>query len=325
MMHAPRDTGPGAAVDGAGGTAPTDGELLGRFAARRDEAAFEALLRRHGPMVLGVCRRVLHDPHEADDAFQATFLVLVRKAASIVKQPSVASWLYGVAFRIARKAKARACRRRACEGQAVNRTTPDPVEEVLWRDLLPVLDEEVNRLPEKHRALVVLCYLEGRTYAEAARQVGCSTGTVANRLAEARDRLRARLARRGALVPLALLPGLLAPHRTVVPVPRVLEQATARAALLWASGGASARAVPAPVASLAGAALPALARTPLKVAVALVLAAGVVGGGAGALLREALAERPPAAEGDTAGTKTGGKTPQDWPEGLSPPKTRRAK
>jgi RNA polymerase sigma-70 factor (ECF subfamily) len=315
MAHAPRDTGAAAAV-------AADGELLERFVRWRDEAAFEELLRRHGPMVLGVCRRILHDRHEADDAFQATFLVLVRKAASIVKRPSVGSWLHGVAFRIAWKVRAHTERRRTFERRAVNRTTADPVEEVLWQDLLPVLDEEVNRLPEKYREPVVLCYLEGRAYAEAARQLGCSKGTVAHRVAEARDRLRDRLARRGILVPLALLPGLLAPHRTAVPVPGSLEEAAARTASLWSAGGEAAHAVPASVALLARAGLSALTWARLKLAAALVLAAGAVGGG-GALLHQALTGRPAAAEGDAAGTKKGRKTLQDRLEGL-PPQTKRA-
>jgi RNA polymerase sigma-70 factor (ECF subfamily) len=324
MAQAPGHTGAGAAVEAAGGAAPSDGELLERFVTRRDEAAFGELLRRHGPMVLGVCRRVLHDRHEADDSFQATFLVLVRKAASIIKRPSVGSWLHGVAFRIAWKARARAGRRRAFERRAVNRTTADPVEEVLWQDLFSVLDEEVNRLPEKYREPVVLCYLEGRAYAEAARQLGCSKGTVANRLAKARDRLRDRLARRGILVPLALFPDLLSPHRTEAPVPGVLEEAAARTASLWSAGEEAAHSVPASVASLARAGLSALAWAKLKIVAALVLAALVAGGGAGVLALQAGLWRAAAAEGDAAGTKKGRKTLQDRLEGL-PQQTKGAK
>jgi RNA polymerase sigma factor (sigma-70 family) len=308
------------AAEAAGGAVSTDGELLERFVARRDEAAFEALLRQHGPMVLGVCRRVLHDRHEADDAFQATFLVLVRKAASIVKKPSVGSWLHGVAFRIAWKAKARAQRRRTFERRAVNRTNPDPAEEVLWQDLLPVLDEEVNRLPEKYREPVVLCYLEGKAYAEAARQMGCSKATVANRLTEARERLRERLTRRGILVPLALLPGLLEPHRTAAPVPGVLEQAAARAALHTAASGGATHVVPASVASMAEAALSALTWAKVKTLVALMLAAFAVGGGTSVLAHQMGMGRPAATAGDSAGTKKGRKTLQDRLEGLPKPK-----
>ena len=322
MRHAPRDIVPGpvrAAVDAGGATGATDGELLERFAAGRDEAAFAALLRRHGPMVLGVCRRILHDSHEAEDAFQATFLVLVRKAASIAKRQSVGSWLHGVAYRTAWKAKTRAHRRRACERQAVNRPIPDPVEEILWRDLLPVLDEEVHRLPEKYRAPVVLCYLEGRTYAEAARQMGCSKGTVANRLAEARERLRDRLTRRDVAVPLALFPTLLAPPRTVVPVPEPLGEATVKVASLWAAGGAAARAVPASVATLAEAVLSALTWAKLKLAAAVLLAAGVLGGGAGFALHRTLADDPTGAGNGSAGPSKGRKTLPDRLDGLPAP------
>src|SRR6516225_8951267 len=161
---------PGArAVDSADAVSLSDGQLLERFAIRQEENAFAELLYRHGPMVLGVCRRILRHDHDAEDAFQATFLVLVRRAASIIKRPSVASWLFGVAYRIARKAKSREHRRRSYERQVVSKPMADPDEEILWKDLRPVLDEEVNRLPEKYRAPVVLCFFEGKAYAEAAR------------------------------------------------------------------------------------------------------------------------------------------------------------
>src|SRR5262249_50257311 len=141
----------------------TDERLLERFTLHRDESAFAALVRRHGPMVLGVCRRVLHDEHDAEDAFQATFLVLARKSATIRKRGSLDSWLYGVAYRIALKAKSAAVRRRARERQAAKMALADPSAELAWRDLNPVLDEELNRLPEKYRVPLVLCYLNGKT------------------------------------------------------------------------------------------------------------------------------------------------------------------
>src|SRR5262249_13531340 len=143
----------------------TDGQLLDRFIVRHDEAAFEVLLRRHGPMVLGVCPRVLREPHDADEAFQSTFLALLHRAASINKQEAVGSWLYGTAYRTAMKARYRANRRRARQRQAVDVPAVEPEPEILWREVWPVLDEEVNRLPEKYRAPVVLCYLEDKTYA----------------------------------------------------------------------------------------------------------------------------------------------------------------
>src|SRR5262245_18135916 len=136
----------------------TDGQLLEGYLAAREEAAFEAIVRRHGPMVLGVCRRVLGNDHDAEDAFQATFLVLVRKAASIRPREKVGNWLYGVAYRTALEARTLALRRRQKE-RAMSR--PEAMEMDLWRDVQPVLDRELSALPEKYRTAVVLCDLEG--------------------------------------------------------------------------------------------------------------------------------------------------------------------
>jgi RNA polymerase sigma factor (sigma-70 family) len=326
MMSPPRDTAPAPAGGFPEAAADlTDGQLLDRFVTRHDGEAFAALLRRHGPLVLGVCRRVLSDPHDAEDAFQATFLVLVRKAASIVKQQSLGSWLYGVACRIAVRAKHRAQQRRVYERQAVNRPTTDPCDEALWRDLRPVLDEEVNRLPEKYRAPVVLCYLAGRAYAEAARELGCSKGTVALRLEQARERLRRQLTRRGIVLSVGVFAALFAGRRALAPVPPALAEATARAASLWATGGPAAGAVPVPAASLAEAVASALAWAKVKVAVVTVLAAGAVCATAGAALHRALADRP-AAAGGAAAPKQGRKTLADRREGLPPLKeSKRAK
>src|SRR5262249_9287871 len=144
----------------------TDGQLLGRFLSSRNEAAFAALVRRHGPMVLGVCRRILGDFHDAEDAFQATFLVLARKAASVVKRESLGNWLYGVAYRTALQARVTNARRRARERPMRDMPHPElpPAEPQDWR---PLLDRELSRLPEKYRAAIVLCDLEGRTRREA--------------------------------------------------------------------------------------------------------------------------------------------------------------
>src|SRR5205807_3364981 len=130
---------------------------------RRDEAAFGMLMERHGPMVLGVCRRVLHEAQDAEDAFQATFLLLVRKAASLGRRDLLGNWLYGVAYRIAVRTRTNAIRRRVHERQAAAMAAVDPLREVVWRDLRPVLDAEINGWPEKYRAPVVLYYLEGKT------------------------------------------------------------------------------------------------------------------------------------------------------------------
>jgi RNA polymerase sigma factor (sigma-70 family) len=187
-----------------------DAELLDRFLAQRDASAFETLVWRHGPKVLGLCRRVLHHEQDAEDAFQAVFLVLVRKARSIGKRQAVGPWLYRVAFRIALRAKMRADRRAVCGAPLQDVAAAEQTPELVWRDLRLVLDEEVNRLPAKYRDAFVLCYLDGKTNEEAARELGCPRGTILSRLAWARERLRARLSRRG----LALSAGLLATHLT---------------------------------------------------------------------------------------------------------------
>jgi RNA polymerase sigma factor (sigma-70 family) len=169
--------------------------LVERFVQRQDEEAFAALVRRHGPLVLGVCRRVLHDWDDAQDAFQATFFVLARKAASLAKPEALGNWLYGVAFRTAVKARARAARRREYERQA-GRATANPSSELARRDLWEALDEELSRLPEKYRAPLVRCYLEGKTNEEAARELGCPPGSMSGRLARGRELLRERLTSR---------------------------------------------------------------------------------------------------------------------------------
>jgi RNA polymerase sigma factor (sigma-70 family) len=173
----------------------TDGLLLDRYVTERDEAAFAALVQRHGRLVLNVCRRMLRREHDVEDAFQATFLLLVRRANSIHRREAVASWLYGVAYRVAAKARAQNARRPVAAETLDLPAEPD--EARAWRDLRPVLDEEINRLPARYRAPVVLCYLEGKTAEEAAGQLGCARGTVLSRLARARARLRPRLVRRG--------------------------------------------------------------------------------------------------------------------------------
>jgi RNA polymerase sigma factor (sigma-70 family) len=209
-----------------------DGQLLERFAAARDEAAFEALVRRHGPMVLGTVRRLLGNEADAEDAFQATFLVLARKAGAVGKHGSVGGFLYRVAYNLALKAKAAAARRR--ERGTGGRSSASPLDELTARELLAALDEEMGRLPENYRAPLVLCYLEGRTRDEAARQLGWSLGTLKHRLEQARSRLRGRLERRGVGLPAALLAAGLA----AATVPAGLAGSVSRAARLAAPGPA---------------------------------------------------------------------------------------
>src|SRR5262249_28965255 len=148
----------------------TDGQLLSRFINARDETAFEALVRRHGPMVLGVCRRLLGHAHDAEDAFQATFLVLARKAACVMPREAAGNWLYGVAYHTALKAHSAAARRRAKERQVNVMPEPPIAQEDLWQELLPLLDRELSRLPDKYRLPTVLCDLEGRSRREVALQ-----------------------------------------------------------------------------------------------------------------------------------------------------------
>jgi RNA polymerase sigma factor (sigma-70 family) len=277
------------ATPDAGST--SDAQLLQRFVSQRDELAFELLVWRHGPMVYGVCRRVLRDEHDAEDAFQATLLVLARKAGSIGKRESVGSWLYKVAYRVALRARDGALRRARHERQVLQMPAVDDPHSAggpAWDELRPVLDEELNRLPEKHRAPVVLCYLEGLTNEEAARQLCCPVGTLKTRLAQARRLLGQQLSRRG----LALAAGLVAAEGAAVgeAPPAALVGATVRAAALAAAGKVVvAGAVSAPVAILMEGALRAMMVTKLKGAVVLV-ALGLAIAGAGTASYRALAE-----------------------------------
>jgi RNA polymerase sigma factor (sigma-70 family) len=292
---------------GAGGL--TDAQLLESFVARRDEAAFEVLVWRHGPKVLGVCRRVLRHAQDAEDAFQATFLVLVRKASSVGSGRAVGSWLYRVAYRVALRARERARKRAAgatpVEDVAVAERAPD----LVWGDLRPVLDEEVNRLPEKYRAPFVLCYLDGKTNEQAARELGCPHGTVLSRLAWARQRLRARLTRRGlglACVPLA---ATVAPDADAAVSPALVD-ATMKTVPLAAAG----RAVGGEVAALTHGVLQTMLWTKVKIGTLCVLAAGTLALG-GALTGHSWGTRE--ATGAPAGPP---QVQADQPDKLQPPK-----
>jgi RNA polymerase sigma factor (sigma-70 family) len=273
----------------------TDGQLLGRFVATRDEAAFAALVRRHGPMVLGVCRRVLRDFHEAEDAFQATFLVLARKAASVARRESLGCWLYQVAYHTALEAGAANARRRSRERQVRDMPHPQvmPAEARDWR---PLLDRELSRLPEKYRAALVLCDLEERGRREAARQLGVPEGTLSSRLANGRKLLAKRLAARG----LALFGGALAAALTAeaasAQVPASLVLTTAKAAALVAAGQLAAVASPAVL--LMKGVMKAMLLKKLRLGIGAVLVAlGAVGlgyqaGGGSALAQAAPPDKP---------------------------------
>ena len=181
----------------------SDNDLVGRFVATRDESAFAALVARHGPMVFGVCRRVLADRHTAEDAFQATFLVLARRASAIRRTASLGCWLHGVAFRVANKLKARLARQP--RSASLPDLPADSRDDVSWRDVRRILDEEVSRLPERLRLPVLLCYFEGKTRDEAAEALGWKLSTLRGRLEDGRERLKTRLARRGVELSAALL------------------------------------------------------------------------------------------------------------------------
>jgi RNA polymerase sigma factor (sigma-70 family) len=270
-------------VRGLAGEGPgtPDSELLERFISARDEGAFAELVRRHGPMVLSVCRGVLRHEQDAEDAFQAAFLVLARKAAAVRRQ-SVGGWLHTVTYHLACRARARSARRQAIERQVEPAPAADPLLDLSARDLLRALHEEVNRLPEKYRAPLVLCYLQERTQDEAARLLGCTEGALRGRLLRGREWLRERLAQRGLTMPAGISAFLLA-HGLASAVPPGLVEA----AVLGASGNA-----PAHVVALAEAGRRALSAR-VSLAVMLVLGLGALGVGAALLPVPAVAPPQP--------------------------------
>ncbi|MCI0460899.1 MAG: sigma-70 family RNA polymerase sigma factor, partial [Gemmataceae bacterium] len=280
--------------DGAG---MTDGQLLEDYISRRDEAALAALVQRHGPMVWGVCRRVLGDHHDAEDAFQATFLVLVRKAAAIASRELLANWLYGVAHQTAIKARATIAKRKVRERQVTEMPEPAAVEHDLWNDLQPLLDQELSRLPDISRAVIVLCDLEGKTRKEVARQLGLPEGTVGSRLARARVLLAKRLTARGVTLSGGALAAVLAQNVASAGVPDSVVSSTISAASLFAEGQAAATGlVSAKVAALTAGVLKAMLMNKLRAVIAAVLVLGFLVTGATVLtLRTAAAPVPKAA------------------------------
>ena len=275
--------------------AATDAELLGRYARTNDEAAFEALVRRHGPMVLGVCRRILANEADAEDAFQATFLVLVRKAGSVRPRRRVGNWLYGVARSTALKARAMNGRRALKEREAGSRPRRERPPEA-WEELQRLLDEALARLPDKYRIPVVLCDLEGRPLKEVARQLGWPPGTVASRLARARGLLAKQLAQAGLALPGAALGTAFARAASPAGVPGALVAATGRAASHFAAGGGPGPGLTSTrVATLTEGVLKAMLLTRLKNAIAVVLVLGIATLSAGALMSRGRATEPTAA------------------------------
>ncbi len=255
----------------------SEGELLDRFVAANDESAFEVLIARHGPMVLGVCRRLLRDPNDVDDAFQATFLVLVRKAGTLRRRDLLGNWLYGVAHKVATRSRVLAAKRTARvphgqdaidgldagrEGSIALSDQPDPPAD----EPCPWVHEEVRLLPEKYRSLVLLCYFEGLTHEQAAERLGCPIGTVKGRLSRAREILRKRLVRRGVTVSSAAIGSALADVTLRAAVPEALKSATLGA--VRAAGSSSSTVLP--IATLADGVVQAMISAKLK-SIALVL------------------------------------------------------
>jgi RNA polymerase sigma factor (sigma-70 family) len=267
----------------------SDAQLLERFVNRRDEAAFELLVWRHEHLVLSVCRRVLHDLHDAEDAFQATFLALVRRGKSISKRDSLASWLYRVAYRVAVRARSRTGRREKHLGiDPPAAPGHDPADGTAWQEARRVLDEEVCRLPEKYRVPIILLYLEGKSYDEVARQLGCPRGTVSTWLTRAREVLRRRLVRRGVTLSAGSLALFLA-EQGATAAPAALVGATVQAALWCAAGKATAGVLSAQVAALTKGVLQAMFLTRLKIAAVVVLTLTLAGTGVGVLTYPVLA------------------------------------
>lgn len=272
-----------------------DAELLDRWVRQRDEEAFAALVARHGPMVLGLCRRVLGNSHDAEDAFQAVFLILARKAGSLRHPEALAGWLHGVAVRLACKARAATSRRRATDALPATLeppdTHPEPLDLLSARELLALIDQEIARLPEVYRLPLVLCDLEDRTQEEAARLLGWTCGSLRGRLLRGRARLRSRLTRRG-LAPAALLAAGLTRMSATAAVPPELAASVSRLAV-------SSSPMPTAVAALMKEGMHGLMSAKLKLVSAVLLVAGAMAAGAGLLARpgstpQAAKERPEA-------------------------------
>jgi RNA polymerase sigma factor (sigma-70 family) len=275
----------------------SDAELLERFFASHDDAAFELLVWRHHRMVLGVCNRILAESNDVEDAFQATFLVLARKGRSIRKRGSLSSWLFGVARRVALEAS-RGTQRLQPSGLTLPSSCPEPVDELMRQEFHGIVDQELGHLPEKYRAPVVLCYLEGMTYEEAGQHLGCSKGTISTRLTRARELLRTRLASRGLAVSAGLLAAWLCENAASAGAPSSLVASTIKAATSLASGQATGM-ISTHVAALTEGVLKTMFLSKLKAVVAVVLVLGFFVTGATVVTYRTVAaqsDKPPTAE-----------------------------
>ncbi len=290
----------------------SDGQLLERWLSARDEAAFEVLLWRHGPMILGVCQRVLGNAADVENAFQAAFLVLVRKAAVIRRRESVAAWLYQVAYRVALRARQRAATRNARETDGVERLADDAPDDILARDLRAILDDEINHLPKKYRTPFIRCYLEGCSNEEAAVEMNCPVGTIYSRLAWARERLKSRLVRRGVTLTAAGLTTLLV-RELAAALPPKLAETTLQAAFAFAIHSATGVGVSAGAVALAKGVMRTMFLAKLKLGAAFVVAL-LLCGGAGGLAFYGAAQ----AAGPQRGLPAPGSDPQPAPSAPVP-------
>jgi RNA polymerase sigma-70 factor (ECF subfamily) len=266
----------------------SDRQLLEQFLARQDESAFTALVQRHGPAVLSLCRSLLRHLQDAEDVFQATFLVLARKAGSIRKRESLGSWLYGVAHRLASKAKARAARHGVRELAAAEEAEAPAADDMTWRELRLVLHEELSRLPEKYRSPLLLCYWEGMTQEDAAVQLGWSKGTLKERVHRARELLRGRLTRRGVTLSAGLVTAMLCGRAGTAAEALALVNPTTRAALAFAAGKQAFAGGLSAAAALAEGVIRTMLLTKVKIAAAVLLTLGLLGAGAGVVGQQAL-------------------------------------
>jgi RNA polymerase sigma factor (sigma-70 family) len=265
----------------------SDVELLKQFRARRDDTAFEALVRRHGPMVWAVCRRILSNTNDAEDAFQATFLVFVRRAASLGRGASVGGWLHGVAYRTALRVRSQSKRFQRGERLLEEHPSPEVLPDLAWRELKLVLDEEVDRLPERYRKPFVLCYLEGKTYGQAAKHLGLPPGTISGQLARAREMLRVRLTRRGIAISAGILTTVLSARAAAASVPSALVASTIKTVTLFAAHGMAGSLVSPEVAAVTKGALNAMF---MKRAFAAITVLGLLGVSVSLLGYHALAQ-----------------------------------
>jgi RNA polymerase sigma factor (sigma-70 family) len=258
----------------------SDAQLLERFAECREESAFDALLRRHGSMVLSVSRRVLHHTQDAEDVFQATFLLFARKAGTIRKRESLASWLHGVAHRLALKALTQGARRHALEKRAADRIPPEARADA-WQEVQAMLDAALDELPDRYRAPIVLCCLEEKTLAEAAHILGRPLATVGTQLARGRKLLRARLVKHGLTLTASGVASLLVASAAPAAMTAALFRTTTQAALAIVAGQSAAKVCSAPVARLVEGGLRTMFLSKAKIAAAIFVAASIVSAACG--------------------------------------------